>query len=65
MIDGYGVVLIKASIPASRRIPSLVLFGDEMPMRQTKKMMHASVAIGVTLTLLAVFAMLMLKLPLS
>jgi hypothetical protein len=33
-------------------LPSLVLFGDEMPIRETKKMMRTTVAIGVTLAML-------------
>jgi hypothetical protein len=43
--------------------PSLVLIGDEMPIRETKKMMRTTVAIGVAIAVLAVFAMLMLEFP--
>jgi hypothetical protein len=36
-----------------------------MPTRETKKIIHATTAIGVTLAVLAVFAMLMLGFPAS
>jgi hypothetical protein len=42
---------------------SLVLIGDEMPIRETKKIMRTMVAIGVALALLATFAMLVLEFP--
>ncbi len=76
MIGGYDVAFIKrsqAGFPASRASRAVeclhyrpsFLFGDEMPIQETKKMMRATAVIGVTLALLAVFAMLMLGFPSS
>jgi hypothetical protein len=63
--------IIASRLPGQQRIeggrmpspPSLVLIGGEMPIRETKKMIHATVAIAVAIAVLAVCAMLILEFP--
>ena len=71
MIRWTLAYLFTSRLPRQQRIeggrmpppPSLVLIGGEMPIRETKKMIHATVAIAVAIAVLAVCAMLILEFP--
>jgi hypothetical protein len=64
MIGGSWPYLRQQRIEGGRMPPPPSLFfGDEMPIRETKKMMRTTVAIAVALAVLAVFAMLVLQFP--